>query len=171
MNQPGLSPADESLASLTETFPAQGPTEGNIVSTPPTVSGPTVLATPAEDFALPNVYERSGQRGFRAGLIREGKLDVTRGEIAHHIIEYGDNPGARAILEGFHVSIHDLSNGVGLAISTGRHSQRYSDAVTSRIQVAQSVEELRDVLDDIGLELKHYVNTGGSLDDWANDQP
>ena len=171
MNQPGFRPADEGQAPLTESFPAQGLIGGNIISTPVAAFGPTVMSTPVEDFSLPTTYERAGQRRFRSGLIREGKLDASRGEIAHHIVEYEDNPNARAALDLYGVNIHDTANGIGLAIPTGRHSQLYSDAVTAKISVARSSEQLRKVLEQIGTEQKRYVDTGRSLDDWAGDQP
>jgi hypothetical protein len=174
LDQPGFSPADGDLAGLAETFPAQEPIGGNVVATPPMESDPTVLATPVPDFELPTTYERTGQREFRAALIRTGKLDPTRGEIAHHIVEYADRSlGAaqsRALMQRLGVNIHDLANGIGLLNTLGSHTGAYSAAVYSRLFRAQDRAELLSTLEQIGREQKQYDLSGRDLEDWAEDQ-
>jgi hypothetical protein len=169
LNQPGFTPLEGSYSGHIEAFPGQEPTLPPILVTDEIAFGPTVLATPPLDFEVPTTFERREQSRFRQGLIADGKLDVSRGEVAHHIVEYEDNPAGKAILDSFGIGINDLDNGIGLAIA-GRHSQMYSAAVVERLSVARSEDEVRLQLDAIGRELKDRIGRGETLDDWASDQ-
>jgi len=62
--------------------------------------------------------------------------------------------------EKFNIDINDVANGVGLSGHAGRHSKRYSQIVEERLGAAQSADGAKQILDQIGRELKEIDQSG-----------
>jgi hypothetical protein len=100
------------------------------------------------------VATRRGQASFRSSLTLTGRL--TGDEKAHHIVEVRDSfaRDSRDILDELGLSLNDPINGIGLRHHKGRHNQKYSAAVLSRIQGAEDLKDLRKRLEEVAMELR-----------------